>query len=204
MSGGRVEIGSHAGAGSTGGAHTSAASTMWRATFKTRCVRRVGMAIVVITLAVAARAEPGDRWEGLHGLPRVAVDATVSPNHPDITPEDMRRRLEDTLRRSAFAPMIEPTAPDRLHLLITVRAYSSSDLRGFYLPLSQAYGIGPVRLIVERQAQIAGLGAPIPVQVWQAERQAKAVWRNSGAEILELVDEVIAAFLADYRRATGR
>lgn len=162
------------------------------------------MVAVALALAAATRTDAGERWEGLHGLPRVAIEATVTPNHPDITAEDMRRRLEEALKRGPVAPIVEPTSTDRLHLLVTVRAYSSSDLRGFYLPLSQAYGIGPVRLIVERQAQIAGLGAPVPAQVWQAERQAKAVWRNSGAEILELVDEVIAAFLADYRRATGR
>ena len=91
-----------------------------------------------------------------------------------------------------------------MHLTVGVRAYSSSELRGFYLPLSQAYGIGPVRLVLERPALVSGLGAPITVQVWQAERQAKSVWRNSAAEILDLTDGVFAAFLLDYRLATGR
>ena len=99
---------------------------------------------------------------------------------------------------------METACPERLHLTVGVRAYSSSELRGFYLPLSQSYGIGPVRLVLERPAQVVGLGAPIAAPVWQAERQAKSVWRNSATEILELTDEVVAAFLMDYRRALGR
>ena len=47
-------------------------------------------------------------------------------------------------------------------------------------------------------------GSADRVQVWQAERQAKAVWRSWAAEILELTDEVVGAFLMDYRRALGR
>jgi hypothetical protein len=58
--------------------------------------------------------------------------------------------------------------------------------------------------VVERPALVSGLGAPIVVQVWQAERQAKSVWRNSAAEILALTDEVVGAFLVDYRRALGK
>jgi hypothetical protein len=146
----------------------------------------------------------GERWEGLQGLPRVAVDVTVSPNHPDLVLEDVRRRVEDGVRRGQPAPVIETGSAERLHLTVGVRAYSSSELRGFYLPLSQAYGIGPVRLVLERPAQVSGLGAPIAVQVWHAERQAKAAWRHSAAEILELTDELIAAFLLDYQRAQAK
>ena len=134
----------------------------------------------------------------------MAVDVTVSPNHPDLVVEEVRRRIEDGLRRAQPAPVVETGSADRLHLMVGVRAYSSSELRGFYLPLSQAYGIGPVRLVLERPAQVSGLGAPITVPVWQAERQAKAAWRNSAVEILELTDEVVAAFLLDYQRALGK
>jgi len=137
-------------------------------------------------------------------MQRVAVDVTVSPNHPDLGVEEVRRRVEDGVRRGQPAPVVETGSAERLHLTVGVRAYSSSELRGFYLPLSQAYGIGPVRLVLERPAQISGLGAPIPVQVWQADRQAKSPWRNSAAEILDLTDELVGAFLMDYRRALGK
>ena len=137
-------------------------------------------------------------------MQRVAVDVTVSPNHPDLGVEEVRRRVEDGVRRGQPAPVVDTGSTERLHLMVSLRAYSSSELRGFYLPLSQAYGIGPVRLVVERSAQVSGLVAPIAVQVWQADRQAKSPWRNSAAEILELTDEVVGAFLMDYRRAVGR
>jgi len=163
-----------------------------------------GLSVVLSLVAIAPLARSGERWEGLQGVQRVAVDVTVSPNHPDLVTEEVRRRIEEGLRRSQPAPLVETASADRLHLTVGVRAYSSSELRGFYLPLSQAYGIGPVRLVLERPAQVSGIGAPIAAQVWQAERQAKGMWRNSAAEILELTDEVVAAFLVDYRRALGR
>ena len=159
----------------------------------------IGLAALPARVAVGA-----ERWETLQALPRVAVEVTLSPNHPDLLVEDVRRRVEDALRRSSIAPAVEVGSAERLHLVVAVRAYSSSDLRGFYLPLSQAYGIGPVRLVLERPAQVAGLAAPVVVPVWQAERQAKGPWRTSAAQILELTDEVVAAFLDDYRRAVGR
>ena len=127
----------------------------------------------------------------------------MSPNHPDLSATEVRQRVEEGLRRAQPAPALDAASAERVHVMVGVRSYSSADLRGYYLPLSQDYGIGPVRLVVERVAVIAGQPAPIVVQVWQAERLAKGPWRNSAAEILELVDEVVASFLADYRRAQG-
>ena len=163
-----------------------------------------GLSVLLSLLSAAPIARALERWEALQGVQRVAVDVTVSPVHPDLVIEEVRRRVEEGLRRGQPAPIVETASAERLHLTVGVRAYSSSELRGFYLPLSQSYGIGPVRLVLERPAQVVGLGAPIAAQVWQAERQAKGVWRNSAAEILELTDEVVAAFLMDYRRALGR
>ena len=45
---------------------------------------------------------------------------------------------------------------------------------------------------------------PVWATVWQTERQAKGPWRSSASEILELADEVVGSFLADYRRAVGQ
>ncbi len=151
-----------------------------------------------------AAAPAAERWEAIQSLPRVAIEVTVSPNHPDLTPEKVHRRVEEALRRTQPAPVIDQASADRLHLTIGVRAYSSSDLRGFYLPLSQAYGIGPIRLTVERPAVISGVPSPVWATVWQTERQAKGPWRSSASEILELADEVLISFLADYRRAIGQ
>ena len=58
--------------------------------------------------------------------------------------------------------------------------------------------------MVERPAAISGLPGPVWATVWQTERQAKGPWRSSAGEILELADEVVGSFLADYRRAVGQ
>jgi hypothetical protein len=155
-------------------------------------------------LALGEPAPAAERWEALQALPRVTVEITFSPTHPDLTPEQVRPRLEEALRRAPPAPAVDPASADRLRLTISVRSYSTSDLRGFYLPLSQAYGIGPVHLSLERPAVISGLPTPVSATVWQAERQARRPWRSSATEILDLADEVVASFLRDYRRALGQ
>ena len=159
---------------------------------------------LMLLLALDEPAPAAERWEALQSLPRVAVEITFSPNHPDLTAEEVRRRVEEALRRAHPAPAVDPASADRLRLTISVRSYSTSDLRGFYLPLSQAYGIGPVHLSLERPAAISGLPTPVWATVWQAERQSKGPWRTSASEVLELADEVVASFLGDYRRALGQ
>ncbi len=160
--------------------------------------------LILLLAGSGGAAEAGERWVGLQAMPRVAVEVTISPNHPDLGTEEVRRRIEEALRRAQPAPALDPAADDRLHLVVGIRTYSTSELRGYYLPLSQAHGIGPVRLLVERPAAIAGLQGPLWATVWQSERQAKGPMRRSADEILELVDEVVNAFLADYRRALGQ
>ena len=140
---------------------------------------------LALILGLSAPVDGAERWDGLRVLPRVALEVTVSPVHPDLAPDELRWRVEDVLRQAQPAPVIDAGSADRLHLTVAVRSYSSADLRGFYLPFSGFYGIGPVRLAVERPALLPGLAAPTLVQVWQAERQAKGRWQNSAAEIRE-------------------
>jgi len=163
-----------------------------------------GLAALILVSTLAAPAAGAERWEALQALPRVAVEVTLSPEHPDVAPAEVQRRVEEALRRTQPAPLIDPASEDRLHLTAGVRSYSSSELRGFPLPFSGTYGIGPVRLALRRPAAVAGLPNPLLATVWQAERQAKGPWRNSASEILELADEVVAAFLAAYPRAAGQ
>jgi hypothetical protein len=136
-------------------------------------------------------------------MPRAALEISMDPDHPLVSVEDLERRVEDALRQNRPPLAFDPTSQDRLHITIAVRSYNASELRGFYLPFSGDYGIGPVRLSVERPATIRGLSAPVPAVVWQAFRQAKAPWHRSGREILALVDELVAELLEDYSRAAG-
>ena len=155
----------------------------------------------------AADAAAAAAWPGLRGLRRVSIEVIFTPDHPQLAPEVVEKRLEDALLASPNAPAPDAKSPDRLRLVVAVREVSGNELRGFYLPMSGTYGIGSVRLTVERQVVVVGergsAGAPIPALVWQVERQARAPWRRSGAEIMGLVDDLVASFVEDLRGDGG-
>lgn len=164
---------------------------------------------LMLGLVLTAPAVEG-AWPGLKGLKRVAVEVVFTPDHPQLAPEVVEKRMEDVLLANPTAPKLDANSTDRLRLVVAVREVSSSDLRGFYLPMSGSYGIGTVRLAVERQVVLAGEpvrpgGAPVPASppmpalVWQVERQARGPWRRSGAEIMALVDDLVATLVEDLR-----
>jgi hypothetical protein len=154
----------------------------------------------VLAGAVAAAAEP---WVALKSVRRVAVDVAFDPDHPRVAPGELERRLEEALRQAAPAPRVDQQSPDVLRLTVSVRQISANDLRGFYLPFSGAYGIGVVRLALERQVTVPGLPQSMPAVVWQAERVARAGWLQSGQEVIAHLDELAGIFLEDFRRAAG-
>jgi len=158
---------------------------------------------VAAPIPVAFAADPPDESvRGLRGLRRVAVEIAFSPAHPGVPTDDAQGRIEEVLRGSLpAAPVIDARSPDRLRLIISVREVSSSELRGFYLPFSGSYGIGLVRLAVERAVTLPGQSAPVRAIVWQAERHARADWRRSAAEILDIAQDLAEMFVEDYRRA---
>jgi hypothetical protein len=80
---------------------------------------------------------------------------------------------------------------------------SATELRGFYLPFSGWYGLGSVRLAVERAVTVPGVAGPVRAVVWQAERPVQTSWQRSGAAIVTLVDALAVGFLEDYRRTVG-
>jgi hypothetical protein len=151
----------------------------------------------------APAAGAGEAWRLLRGLRAVAIDVVLSPDHPQLLPDDLARRLEAALATQPGL-RVDAEAADTLRLLVAVRAVSASDLRGYYLPFSGVYGIGPVRLQLERPASLAGQPGPAGVVVWEAERLALGPWHGSGARVRALVDELVDAFLDDQRRAGGR
>jgi hypothetical protein len=170
----------------------------------TRVLRVVVLALALSPVSLASPVAGSERWEALGALPRVALEVVVSPQHADLRDAAARARVTAALARTQPAPTLDPASPDRLRLTIAVRTLSSDDLRGYALPFSQQYGIGPVRLSLERQVTIDGLAAPVPAVVWQSERLATRPMARSASEILGLVDEMMAVFLSDYRRALGQ
>jgi hypothetical protein len=144
-----------------------------------------------------AAAEPA---RGLAGLTTIGVDVELDPSQESLSSEQLARRIDARLRAAAPALTLDPASLTRLRLSIVVRPYSATTLRGFWLPFSGTYGIGPVRLSVERTAMVTGMSTPLVVSVWHTERQAAGPWRESPAEIFKLLDEALSDFLDAYHR----
>jgi hypothetical protein len=155
------------------------------------------MAALAFWVALLLAAEPA---RGLAGLTTLGVDVDLDSSQDSLSSEQLARRIDARLRTAAPALTLDPASPVRLRLTVAVRPYSATTLRGFWLPFSGTYGIGPVRLSVERTAMVTGMSTPILASVWNAERQAAAPWRDSPAEILRLLDETLSDFLAAYNR----
>jgi len=110
------------------------------------------------------------------------------------------RQIDSRLRAAAPALTLDPASMSRLRFSVLVRPYNATALRGFWLPFSGTYGIGPVRLSVERTAMVTGVSSPVLASVWHAERQAAGPWRESPAEIVKLLDATLSEFLDAYQR----
>jgi hypothetical protein len=157
------------------------------------------LAVLLLAAPAAAQAPAA----GLRALPGVAIDVVVSPDHPGVTGEALAGRVETALRAGRPAPAVEPGSADVLRLTVAVHRVSATELRGFYLPFSGFYGLGSVRLVVERAASVPGVTGPVRAVVWQAERSARGPWERSAAAVVALADALVAGFLEDYRRAAG-
>lgn len=152
---------------------------------------------------VASGSAPVDAaaWPGLRGIKRVAIEVIFAPDHPQLAPEVVEKRIEDALLANPAAPRPDPRSTDRLRLVVSVRQVTSNDLRGYYLPLSGYYAVGTVRLLVERQMTMpsAPPASAIPAIVWQVDRPALGPWRRSREEIMALIDDLVATLIDDLR-----
>ena len=154
---------------------------------------------LLLTVVVAGASRVDAAWPGLRGVKRVAIEVVFAPDHPQLAPEVVEKRLEDALLANPAAPKPDPRSTDRLRLVVAVRQVTTSDLRGYYLPWSGYYGVGTVRLVVERQMILPGSPptAAIPAIVWQVDRHALGPWRRSREEIMALIDDLVATLIAD-------
>jgi len=158
------------------------------------------LALVLLLATESVRPAAAEPVRGLAGLARLRVDVEMDPSQTSQWTEELARRIAGRLGVLAPALTLDPTATDRLRLTVTVRRHGATALRGFWLPFSGTYGIGPVRLSVERTVTMVGGSAPVAASVWHAERQAAGPWRESPKEIVKLLDEMLAEFLEAYRR----
>jgi hypothetical protein len=144
-----------------------------------------------------ATAEPA---RALAGITSIGVDVELDPSQDSLSSGELAQRIETRLRAAAPDVTLDPASTTRLRLTVRVRPYNATALRGFWLPFSGTYGIGPVRLSVERTAAVTGTSEPVLASVWHAERQAAGPWRESPAEIVKLLDQTLSDFLDVYHR----
>jgi hypothetical protein len=163
-------------------------------------IRALLPSLLAALLLAAATETPA---AGLGALPRLALEVSVSPEHPGVAADELAGRLDAALRAGRPAPAVDPGSSDTLRLTVSVHRVSATELRGFYLPFSGFYGLGFVRLAVERAVTVPGVAGPVRAVVWQAERPVRMPWHRSGAGIPPLADALVAEFLEDYRRTTG-
>src|SRR5512145_907251 len=83
--------------------------------------------------ALPLAAADAAAWPGLKGLRRVAIEVVFTPDHPQLAPEVVEKRLEDALLAHPNAPRPDPKSADRLRLVVAVREVSANELRGLYL-----------------------------------------------------------------------
>jgi hypothetical protein len=156
---------------------------------------------VALLLAAASTGQPrAEAAPALAGLTTIGVDVELDPSQEALSPRALAQRIEARLREAAPALSLDAASPARLRLTVLVRPYDATALRGFWLPFSGTYGIGPVRLSVERPATVAGTSTPLRASVWHAERQAAGPWRESAAEVFRLLDQALSDFLDAYHR----
>jgi hypothetical protein len=154
---------------------------------------------LAIALGMASPSPAADAPGGLVSLRRVSV--LVDLEHPidPVSVEDLLARVEEALRGADPPLAIHEAVTDRIRLIVAVGPVSATTLRGFWLPLSGTYGIGSVRLAVERLVTLPGTPRPLAATVWQTERRVAVPWRTIGQETMHIVGEVLAELL-DARR----
>jgi hypothetical protein len=122
----------------------------------------------------------------------VQLGVEIAHPLPGAAAEDLSARLVAALCRGQAAATIRSGVADHLRLTVSVQPVSATTLRGFWLPFSGMYGIGALRLAVERMVTVPGVPRPVPALVWHAERPVGGPWRTTGQQILRLIDEMAA------------
>jgi hypothetical protein len=163
--------------------------------YPTRTILPSLLATLLLVAATQALAA------GLGALDRLALEVVVSPDHPGVAAEELAGRLDAALRAGGPALAVDPSSSDTLRLTVSIHRVSATELRGFYLPFSGHYGLGFVRLAVERAVTVPGVAGPVRAIVWEAERPVRVPWHRSGSGVTPLTDALVAEFLEDYRRA---
>lgn len=145
----------------------------------------------------------GEDPRPLVGLDRVAIEVQMGQDAADLNlqAEELGILVRTGLRERIPRLAVDPSARDRIRLSVQVRLVSSSELRGFYLPFSQDYGIGPVRLEVSREVAIAGVDGILRAPVWHAEQLVMGPSHGTWVDVQEAVTRLLDELARDHQRA---
>jgi hypothetical protein len=171
-----------------------------------RYSRRVAAALgasLAALVTMAAGPAPADELASLARLRQVSLSVQVAHPLPTMTAGDLNAHVVSVLRTADPPLTIHDGLADRIRLTISVRPMSATELRGFWLLFSGIYGIGAVRLGVERMVDVPGEQRPFPALVWQTERIVGSAWQVTDRQIVRLVDEMVAELLEARHRRTG-
>lgn len=135
----------------------------------------------------------------------VSVGVEIAHPLPEMTADELITRLELSLRRAEPGISIQNAVVDRIRLTVSVRPLSATMLRGFWLPFSGTYGIGTLRLAVERMVTFPDVPRPVPAVLWHSERTVGDPWPTTHREIARMLDDMVAELVqAAHRAATPR
>jgi hypothetical protein len=152
--------------------------------------QRTQAAVLLLLFTVAGPAIADERRSN------VSIEIEHSP--PATTMEGLRSRLVAALCGAGPLTTIGSGVATRIRLTVSVRPVSATTIRGFWLPFSGTYGVGSVRLAVERMVTVPDTERAVPAVVWQAERAVAGPWRKADQEIARSLDDMAAEL-----RATG-
>jgi hypothetical protein len=153
---------------------------------RVRRAAATALSALIVVVAVPAPAEER----------RVQLGVEIVHPLPGPATEDMSARLVAALCGGDAAATIRSGVADRLRLTVSVHPVSATTLRGFWLPFSGMYGIGTLRLGLERMVTVPGVPRPVPALVWHAERPVGGPWRTTERQIATLLDEMAAELVA--------
>lgn len=157
-------------------------------------------ALLAALVVIGVGPVTADERASLIGLRHVSLRVEIAHPLPAMTADDLTAHLVVALREADRPLTIQDGVADRIRLTVSVRPMNATTLRGFWLPFSGTYGIGTLRLAVERMVRLPGVPRPDPGIMWQAERTVGGSWRMTDRQIVRLLDEMATELLEARRQ----
>ena len=162
--------------------------------------KELGLGLFGALVVMVAGTGAADERASLVQLRQVSLSVEIAHPLPTMTVEDLTAHLVTALREAEPPLMTRKGLTDRIRVIVSVRPMSATTLRGFWLPFSGTYGIGAVRLAVERLVILPGASRPFPALVWHTERTVGSSWQATDREIARLVDEMVSEMVEARRQ----